>query len=171
MKLPTIAFVVMAVLICSGLGGHQNGSRIVLPNPELLGCSFSKCSQLWQERRYSKAIYPKQISMDIKGSCPLGIVARYDTSVSPEEIKAAVDQRYGRWAMRENEDANIPVKLWRVEPGKYAIQLAPIDQEMETMTLGQVLAQPLRQQEKKDGGKVVGEQIIYLAFAGTGCHE
>lgn len=170
MKLSSIAFVVMAVLICSGLGGHQSSSRIVLPNPELIGCSFSKCSQLWQQRTDAKAIYPKQMSMDIKGSCPLGIVARYDASVSLEEIKAAVDQRYGRWAMKENENANIPIKLWRVEPGKYAIQLAPIDQGMDTMTLGQVLAQPLGQQEKKDRGKAVGEQIIYLAFTGTRCH-
>lgn len=44
------------------------------------------------------------------------------------DVKAAIDERYGKWANASNSTA--PVKLWRVEPEKLAIQLAVNDDGM-----------------------------------------
>lgn len=93
----------------------------------------------------------------------------YDKSVSLQEVKAAIDQRYGKWALAENDNASVPVKLWRVEPEKFAIQLAAADKEMDAMTLGQALSQTPRQREKVKASEVVATQVIYLAFSGSTC--
>lgn len=169
---PLIAVVVLAAfLTSSGQGKRDDGSHVVLPSAELIGCSSSRCSQLWQEDSSPRAnaIYPKQVSIDIRNSCPAGIVARYDGNVPIEEIKAAIDKHYGKWAEAKNEAATVPVKLWRVEPEKFAIQLVTVDKDMEGMTLGQALAQPLGQQKEKNSKEEVAKRVIYLAFPEKKC--
>jgi hypothetical protein len=69
------------------------------------------------------------------------LTAHYDQTASLEALKSAIDERYGKWAQSGNAD--LPVKLWRVEPEKFAIQLSA----------------------SGDGAK----SVIYLAFTGTGC--
>ncbi|MGB2590645.1 MAG: hypothetical protein WA530_01740 [Candidatus Acidiferrum sp.] len=164
--------VMMFVIVWTSYGGgnSQVAKQIVLPESDLIGCSSSSCSQLWQSMpSSSNAIYPRKliIEMSSDGGCPRGIVALYDKSVASDEIKAALDQRYGKWAQAGN--ATLPVKLWRVEPKKLAIQLASLDEEMEGMTLGQALARPLGQEEKRDGKDEKIKQVIYLAFVGAKC--
>jgi hypothetical protein len=79
---------------------------------------------------------------------------------------------YANWAIPTNSDGASPVKLWRVEPEKIAIQLTVLDKETESMTLGQTLAQPLAQQRKTGTSEKVANQLIYLAFgAQAKCHD
>jgi len=90
-----------------------------------LGCRSSACAQLWEsDASATNAIYPRQVLVDIFGDdpCPLGLQAIYEKSVSMNDLKASIDAQYGKWALPSN--ATSPVKLWRVEPEKFAIQLS-----------------------------------------------
>ena len=73
---------------------------------------------------------------------------------NPKLLRCALDERYGKWAYAENEDAGIPVKRWRVEPEKFVIQLSVTDKKDEKMNIAEA------------GTK----QAIYIAFGGkTAC--
>ena len=84
------------------------------------------------------AIFPKQLSIDMKQNCLYGMTATYDKSVSLADVKAAIDERYGKWAYPENDDAGIPVKLWRVEAERFAIQLSVADKKAGKMNIAEV---------------------------------
>jgi len=45
-------------------------------------------------------------------------MAHYDKSVSMDDLKAAIDERYGKWAV-----AGPPTMQWRVISEKFVIQL------------------------------------------------
>jgi hypothetical protein len=67
----------------------------------------------------------------------------------------------------ENDNASAPVKLWRVEPEKFAIQLTVVGKNTDAMTLGQALSQTPRQRETVKASEAVATQVIYLAFSGS----
>jgi len=149
---------------------QENAGDVVLPNAKLLGCRSSGCSQLWQDKLpRANDKYPKEMIIDLSSGapCPLGVEALYDKSTSIEDLKASIDERYGKWAKDDNRTS--PVKLWRVEQEKFAIQLAVVDKGLERMTLGQALAQPLGQQEKGSVAEEGMKRVIYLSFPGTKC--
>jgi hypothetical protein len=167
------AMVTTGVTSC-GRAKHENASRIVLPNPKLLGCRSSACLQLWQGNPpQANAIYPRQVTIDIFGNdrCPRGILALYEKSVSTDEIKAALDQRYGKWALADF--ATSPVKLWRVEPEKFAIQLAVTDDRTKEAKRNEAFAFALSQvfegSERSNVAEGGMKQVIYLAFSGEKC--
>jgi hypothetical protein len=100
----------------------QNGGRLVLPNPNLLRCRSSDCSQLWSRKADADAVFPKQIIVDMDHNCIYGFTALYDKSVSVDAIAAGIDDRYKSWTLADF--ANSPLRLWRVESVKLAIQLS-----------------------------------------------
>lgn len=57
-----------------------------------------------------------------KDGCPQGLLALYDKSTSEDEIRAAINQRYGKWV----KVAGTVADVWRVEDERFAIQLATI---------------------------------------------
>jgi hypothetical protein len=142
----------IVLLLALGYGQTPEGrtdNSIVLPNSKILRCKSADCSQVWSGRNESAdAIFPKQVIFDINQGCVYGMTALYDKSVPLDEIKAAIDERYGKWAV--SELTNAPVKAWRVEAEKFAIQLSIAS--------------------KSDEKRVVAEagtrQAIYLAFGG-----
>jgi hypothetical protein len=75
--------------------------------------------------------------IDIDKRSVQGVIATYDKSVSIDDIKMSIDERYGKWALVSN--GTEPVKLWRVEPEKFAIQLAVHEDGVK-----QVIYLPLR---------------------------
>jgi len=59
-------------------------------------------------------------------------LAHYDKSVSMSDIKASIDGHYGKSTyVIDNETS--PVKVWRVEPEKIAIQLSEEDNGMKEL--------------------------------------
>jgi hypothetical protein len=129
---------------------ENSGSRLVLPNPKLLRCRSSDCFQLWSEKSIeANSVFPKQMILDMNQSCLYGMRAVYDKSLSVNDVKAAIDERYGKWAL-PLEDPSGPVKLWRVVPEKFAISLSVADQKDEKMNLA-------------DAGT---KEAIYIAFGG-----
>jgi hypothetical protein len=111
----------------------ESGQHIVLPNSKLVGCKGSDCSQLWQDiPTDARAIYPHNISIDIKNGALLGIEAHYEKSVSVGDIKAAIDGHYGKSTyVIDNETS--PVKVWRIERERIAIQLSAEDDGVKTV--------------------------------------
>lgn len=126
-----------------------DGSHVVLPNPKLLRCKTSDCFPLWLgESAQGNGVFPKQVIVDVNKDCIYGLTASYDKSVPIDEIKSAIDGRYGKWATPESVDT--PLKLWRVEPEKFAIHLS---------TAG-------REDERKNLAEAGTKQVIYIAFGG-----
>jgi len=169
-----VSAIVTTGVISRGRAKYENGSRIVLPNSKLLGCRSSGCFQLWQDNpAQANAIYPRQVTIDIFGNdkCPRGILALYEKSVSTDEIKAALDQSYGKWALADF--ATSPVKLWRVEPEKFAIQLAITDDRTKEVKRDEAFAFALSQvfegSERSNVAEGGMKTVIYIAFAGAKC--
>ena len=81
-------------------------------------------------------------------NCLYGMTALYDKSISLDDVRAAIDERYGKWALPGFEKS--AMKLWRVEPEKFAIQLSVADKTDEQRNIA-------------DAGT---KQAIYIAFGG-----
>lgn len=153
---------------------QKHSGHIVLPNPKLLGCKSSECSQLWQrDPSANSTIYPRQVVVDIFGDdpCTLGLQAIYEKSVRLKDLEASIDELYGKWALASN--ATSPVKLWRVEPEKFAIQLSVTKDRTKEATseeryadaIGRVVDQRKRSNVAEGG---MG-QVIYIAFNNRAC--
>jgi hypothetical protein len=133
--------VITAAVLMLGLAHCQTaeegkGIRLILPNAKLLKCKSSDCFQLWLEKpTEANAVFPKQVVIDMSQDCLYGMTARYDKSIPVEDVRAAIDERYGKWALPSNDDAAVPIKLWRVEPEKFAIQLSVGDKKTEKMNI------------------------------------
>ena len=139
MKRLMAAAILMLVLANCQTAREEKNKRLVLPNPKLLRCKSANCFQLWLETPTEpSAIFPKQLSIDLRQNCLYGMTATYDKSVSLADVKAAIDERYGKSAYPENDDAAIPVKLWRVEAERFAIQLSVADKKAGKMNIAEV---------------------------------
>jgi hypothetical protein len=143
------ALVLMLGLAYGQTATEPNGRRVVLPNPKLLRCKSSDCYQLWLEKSAeTNAIFPQQFTIDMNQSCLYGMTALYDRSVPLDDIRAAIDERFGKWAVPEF--VNSPLKIWRVGPEKFAIQLSVASKKDEKRNIA-------------DSGSI---QAIYIAFGG-----
>ncbi len=150
--------IIAVMLLALGLPTWQSvqGSKpnIVLPNPKLLTCKFSDCSQLWLDKvAAANATFPKQLIIDSNQRCIYGMTALYEKSISLEELEAAIDQQYGKWAVPGFEKSSI--RLWRVEPEKFAIQLSVAD----------------KKDEKRQFAEAGTKLAIFITFGGqAGCN-
>ncbi len=136
------------LLVAAGsivLGQNKAGpSKIVLPNPGIMKCDSA---HLWQpEKAEANAVYPIQVSVDHfdKNGCPLGLLALYDKSVPFSSIQAELNRRYGKWSRSDGSR----IALYRVEPERFAIQLATIETELGGA-----------------GGQKGMKQLIYISFS------
>jgi hypothetical protein len=110
-------------LTCCGTRVQEPDGRVVLPNIKLPGCDSPRCSLIWPDKSSApNPAYPKHVSVDLENGSIRAVMAIYDQSVTIEEIKGAVDQRYGKWAL-PTSDPHSHMRLWRVEPEKFAISL------------------------------------------------
>jgi hypothetical protein len=145
-----IVLTLLVVLVCCSRGKQGTVSRIVLPNPELLGTCPTKRPQLWRDPRTgNNVIYPAMFHIDLgRGGCSTGLTAWYDKSVSLEEVRTAINQRYGKW--ERTDLSNSKIGLWRVESERFAMQLAELG----------------KQDEDKGPGESGMKQLIYLPISG-----
>jgi hypothetical protein len=173
-----IVAVLMAVMTTMSFAPHatfilENGGHIVLPNEKLMSCKSASCSQLWSEGGPND-IYPRQVMVDFFGgtgseSCVRGLEAIYEKSVSTDDLKAAIDQRYGKWKY-----AGMPA-LWRVEPQKFAIQLGVTEDRTKGATPAEKRAQAISQLygygERSNVAEAGMPEVIYIAFVGSKCNS
>jgi hypothetical protein len=167
--------VVLVGAVCAvflGRLARGDGQRVILPNPKLLGCRAAECSRLWEDDAAGKdAIYPRQVVVDAfgEGGRPRGVLGLYEKSVPAEKIQAELDRRYGKWAQADN--ATLPVKLWRVEPENFAIQLSVTHDRTKEMTADEMagFAISMGMQPRSNIAEAGMKQVIYLAFVGAKC--
>ena len=119
-------------LACLAVPGQVRSEtkHVILPNSKLVRCVSLACSQLWQDKApEANDIYPQAVTVELPDNtpCALAVTAQYDKSVSFEDLKAAIDARYGKWAGVTNDTS--PVKSWRVEPERFTIRLRNITEQ------------------------------------------
>jgi hypothetical protein len=103
---------------------RDRSAHIVLPNASLIGCKVPSCYQVLPDASTdTSAVYPWQVDLDFNQPAIIGLTALYDQPTSIDDVQAAVDQRYEKWAVADFRTG--PVRFWRVEPPeKFVIQLA-----------------------------------------------
>jgi hypothetical protein len=105
------------------------GAHIVLPNASLIGCKTPSCYHVLPDASSdASVVYPWQVRLDFNQPAVIGLTALYDQPTTIDAVQAAVDERYGSWALENFRTG--PVRLWRVESEKLAIQLAVNDDKM-----------------------------------------
>jgi hypothetical protein len=72
----------------------------------------------------TSAVYPWQVRLDFNQPAIIGLIALYDQPTTIDDVEAAVDERYGKWAVAEFKSPLSHLRGWRVEPEKFVIQLA-----------------------------------------------
>jgi hypothetical protein len=106
----------------------QSPGKVILPNPKLIRCSTSSCPPVLPDGADPRAVYPWQVSLDYTNGSVIGLIALYDQPTSIDDVQAAVNERYGQWALPNFRTG--PARLWRVEPEHLAIQLSQPDSGM-----------------------------------------
>jgi hypothetical protein len=160
---------VEAIPTASGRGAH-----IVLPNDSLIGCKTPDCYQVLPDASSDPgAVYPWQVRLDFNQPAIIGMTALYDQPTTIDEVQAAVDERYGKWAMANFRTG--PVRLWRVESEKFAIQLAVNDNGMAQLiyiqfaakhpTSDRAAARILRDCKEQDGAAYFACAMVKKALA------
>ena len=130
MKKAVAVLIVMLFLLSSREAGPQSPVHLVLPNPNLLRCYHqANCSQLWSETVKEKEIFPKQMIVDVDHGCIYAMTAVYDKSVPFDQIASVINDRYQQWSVKGTTSPIL--RLWRVEPQRFAIQLSVADKRDE----------------------------------------
>jgi len=151
MKRVIATAILLLGLAYSPTAKEGNRSHLVLPNSKLLRCGSSDCFTLWSDgSTEANAVFPKRVIIDMNQSCLYGMTALYDKSIPVKDVKAAVDEQYGKWALPDNNAAAVPVNLWRVEAEKFALQLGVAD----------------KKDEERNMAEAGTKQVIYVAFGG-----
>jgi hypothetical protein len=119
--------------ICSMSSGQtksQSTKHVILPNIKLVRCMTSDCFQLLQnEPPRPGDIYPEHIDVAFLDRwCPFGLTARYNKAVSFDDLKDALEERYGKGTAKNWTDASVVV--WEVESAHLVIQLDITDKRM-----------------------------------------
>ncbi len=118
-KTHTLRWIAVALFALSlpihaqSVGSHP---KIVLPNPQLIQCNKAECSQLWAAKD-PDSILPSQVLTDVVDGTIVGLTAVYDKSVSIEQLRAAVNERYRGWQYKDLET------VWRDDADKILIQV------------------------------------------------
>jgi hypothetical protein len=109
--------------ISSGQTKQSATRRVILPNVKLIRCMTSDCFQLLQDDPPRPGdIYPEHIDVAFLDRwCPFGLTARYNKAVSFEDLKAALEKRYGKGTVKNWGDA--PLMIWDIESDHLFIQL------------------------------------------------
>ncbi len=147
---------VMIALTCLTSSSYGQTKRVILPNSKLIRCVSLECSQLWEDKApEANDIYPKAVTVELPDNtpCALAVTAQYDKSVSLDDLKAAIDARYGKWAGVTN--AASPVKSWRVEPERFTIRLRNITEQDAKLS--------------DDTLEVGTKTVVYTSFQPTKC--
>ncbi len=160
---------VVLLLLAAGNVSPQADSVIVLPSPGLLTCSVANCTDLWAAEANSPgAVFPIQLNMDIAKGCIYGFRARYSSEIPFATVQAAIDRKYGSFGVQLRGDREVPLKLWRVTPEKFAIQLSQATEKSDRETLDEVFKESWTKPPQPDKSKVTGIDVIYMRFMPVG---
>jgi hypothetical protein len=124
----TPSILLVTALLVSFSVAQEAPRHIVLPSTELMGCQTPACSQVLPEQTGdAQAIYPWQVMVDFNQGKVIGLTAYYDKPVTFEDLRAAIDARYAKWAASFSNDK---LRAWRVEPEHFVISLSVVSSGM-----------------------------------------
>jgi hypothetical protein len=96
--------------------------KVILPDPNVIRCTPSNCPSVLPDGRDPHVVYPWQVSLDYNHGSVIGLTALYDDPTSIDDVRAAVNERYGKFALTSN--GKILENNWRVESEQIAIGLS-----------------------------------------------
>lgn len=96
--------------------------KVILPDPKVIRCGPSNCPSVLPDGKDPRVVYPWQVSLDYNNGSVIGLTALYDDPISLSDVRAAVNEHYGTFALKSN--GKTLENLWRVEPEKLAISLS-----------------------------------------------
>src|SRR5216683_6758539 len=114
----------------SGQAADRSTKRVILPNIGLVRCMTSDCFQLLQDWPPRPGdIYPEHVDVAFLDRwCPFGLDAKYNKAVSFEDLKDAIEKRFGKGTAKNWTDA--PLVIWQIEPAHLFIQLDIADKRI-----------------------------------------
>jgi hypothetical protein len=151
------------------------GAHLVLPNESLIGCKTPSCYQVLPDASSDAgAVYPWQVRLDFNQPAIIGLIALYDQPTTIDDVQAAVDDRYGKWALANFRTG--PVRLWRIDPPhKFVINLSTNSNGMAQLiylsydakhpTSDQGSARALRECKEHDNSNGFGCYMVKKALA------
>ncbi len=133
---------------------------IVIPNPKILGKKLGAVSPLQASKVGVKAIYPKNIHLDLDGPKIYGIMATYPDSVTFESIVECVNLTHKKWSRDpDGEMAKWGVTVWRNEQDRYAVQAS------DSKLIFIWLDRKITQEEVNETTKLLFEDAVQNVFA------
>ena len=130
---PIMLTLLLVTSMCSILSGQAKGQskrRVVLPNAKLVRCMTSDCFQLLQDDPPRRGdIYPEHIDVAFLDQwCPYGVTAKYNKAVSFEDLRDALEKRYGKGTAKDFPHGH--VMIWEVQSDSLFIELDIADRLM-----------------------------------------
>jgi hypothetical protein len=123
--------IVMSLVGAAGAQAkEQPPKHVILPNIGLVRCMVSDCYQLLQTDPPGPGdIYPSHVDVAFLDRwCPFGLTARYDKAVAFDDLRAALEKRYGKGTSQTWPDG--PVVFWEIESIHVSILLDVADKRM-----------------------------------------
>lgn len=120
-------YLLIHLFLLNVLVAESSDMVVILPNPHIIGHKVRSLngSQLMLEKNFEdeKVIYPRQLIIDITNNGTVtAIKASYDNLTSFKMIEDEINKNYRKWLLKEF--LNTDMRLWRVEPYKFAISLS-----------------------------------------------
>jgi hypothetical protein len=162
---------IAAVLVTLGLAcpvsaADKLAQHIILPDPKLIGCKASACSQVMPDPiADSHAVYPWKVLVDINEGSIIGLIALYDQSTSIDVIKASIDDRYDKWTVPDFKTG--PMMIWRVEPERFVISLTRYGNGSSVIYLGFDPKHPVPSAPKASLGRFVSAALVTLGLTSS----
>jgi|SRR5579863_8096647 len=111
----------LLIMLCNRLS--LLGENPVVPNTNVLGESILAPLVVFQEGVViERRVYPEEIAIVMKSGRVNEIRAQYPADVSFESLQTEMDKKYGQWRLKMAE--KVPLRVWRVLPQKFVVQLA-----------------------------------------------
>jgi hypothetical protein len=160
-----------AVLVTLGLthpvsAADKPSQHIILPDPKLIGCKVSTCSQVMPDPSAdSHAVYPWKVLVDINEGGIIGLIALYDQSTSIDVIKASIDDRYDKWTLPDFKTG--PMMIWRFEPGRFVISLSRYGNAISVIYLAFDPKHPVPPAPRASLGRFVSVALVTLGLTSS----
>jgi len=129
--------IIIVIFLVSISFAKEAEKVVVLPNPKIVGKKIQLLNtsllMTLTDNSAKNIIYPFEIVVDIEDGKVTAIKASYNNSLGLEEVVSEINKLYKKWALKGFENTNM--RLWRVEPYKFAISVSQEENCIEVIIL------------------------------------
>ena len=99
--------------------------RVYIPQKDIVGSHIdNQLHLLSTDNSSQRTIYPIGVSIDVDAGKITGVVFHYEKSVAIHLIESEVNNTFSEWKVKPSTNNDVGVRLWRVEPMRFTIQLS-----------------------------------------------